>query len=52
MRFIGLDVHRGFCEVAIAGDGKVRSADRIKRASKSLSSSPRVSGPMTRSRSR
>jgi transposase len=30
MRFIGLDVHRDFCEVAIAEDGKVRSAGRIK----------------------
>jgi transposase len=30
MRFIGLDVHRGFCEVAIAEDGKVRAAGRIK----------------------
>src|SRR4051794_31549636 len=29
MRAIGLDVHRDFCEVAIAEHGKVRSAGRI-----------------------
>jgi len=29
MRFIGLDVHRDFCEVAIAEGGRVRSAGRI-----------------------
>ena len=29
MRAIGLDVHRDFCEVAIAEEGKVRSAGRI-----------------------
>src|SRR3954454_13536201 len=29
VRAIGLDVHRDFCEVAIAEDGKVRSAGRI-----------------------
>jgi transposase len=29
VRFIGLDVHRDFCEVAIAEDGWVRSAGRI-----------------------
>jgi transposase len=36
MRFIGLDVHRGFCEVAIAEDGKVRSAGRIKTRKQEL----------------
>jgi len=30
MRFIGLDVHRDFCEVAIAEAGAVRSAGRVK----------------------
>lgn len=30
MRSIGLDVHRDFCEVAIAERGNVRSAGRIK----------------------
>src|SRR5438552_540341 len=29
MRFIGLDVHRDFCEVAIAEGGKVRLAGRV-----------------------
>src|SRR3954449_554621 len=29
VRAIGLDVHRDFCEVAIAEEGKVRSAGRI-----------------------
>jgi transposase len=29
VRDIGLDVHRDFCEVAIAGAGKLRSAERI-----------------------
>ena len=29
MRFIGMDIHRDFCEVAICEDGKVRSAGRI-----------------------
>ena len=29
MRFIGLDVHRDFCEVAIAEGGEVRSAGRV-----------------------
>jgi hypothetical protein len=36
MRFIGLDVHRGFCEVAICEDGKVRSAGRIKTRKQEL----------------
>jgi transposase len=29
MRCIGLDVHQGFCEVAIREDGKTRSAGRV-----------------------
>ena len=29
MRFIGLDVHLDFCEIAICEDGKVRSAGRV-----------------------
>ncbi len=29
MRFIGLDVHRDFCEVAISGGGKARRAGRV-----------------------
>jgi len=30
MRFIGLDVHRDFCEVAIAEGGQVRLAGRVR----------------------
>jgi hypothetical protein len=30
MRFIGLDVHRDFCEVAIAEAGGVRLAGRVQ----------------------
>ena len=30
MRSIGMDVHRDFCEVAIAEDGIVRAAGRIQ----------------------
>jgi transposase len=30
VRAIGLDVHRDFCEVAIAEQGRVRSAGRVK----------------------
>jgi transposase len=30
MRFIGLDVHRDFCEVAIAEGGGVRLAGRVQ----------------------
>jgi transposase len=30
VRYIGLDVHREFCEVAISEDGQVRSAGRIR----------------------
>ena len=30
MRFIGMDVHRDWCEVAIAEGGEVRSASRVK----------------------
>jgi transposase len=29
MRFIGLDVHRDFCEVAVVEHGQVRSGGRI-----------------------
>ena len=36
MRYIGLDIHRDFCEVAIAEDGKVRSAGQIKTTRKEL----------------
>ncbi len=30
MRFIALDVHRDFCEVAMAEDGRVRLAGRVE----------------------
>ena len=30
MRFIALDIHRDFCEVAIAEGGAVRSAPRVR----------------------
>ena len=30
MRYIGLDVHREFCEVAISEEGRVRSAGRVR----------------------
>ena len=30
MRFIALDVHRDFCDVAIAEDGRVRCAGRVE----------------------
>lgn len=36
MRFIGLDVHRDFCEVAIAEDGELRSAGRVETAPEAL----------------
>ena len=36
MRFIGLDVHRDFCEVAIAEEGRLRSAGRVDTRSNTL----------------
>jgi transposase len=30
VRYVGLDVHREFCEVAIAEEGRVRSAGRVR----------------------
>jgi transposase len=36
VRFIGLDVHRDCCEVAIAEDGRVRSAGRIATTTEAL----------------
>ena len=35
-RSIGLDVHRDFCEVAIAEDGSVRSAGRVETTPEAL----------------
>jgi transposase len=36
MRFIGLDVHRDFCEVAIAEGGRVRRARRVETTPEAL----------------
>src|SRR5215210_28354 len=36
MRFIGLDVHRDFCEVAIAEAGKVRLVGRVRTEPEAL----------------
>ena len=36
MRFIALDVHRDFCEVAIAEDGEVRLAGRVRTSPEEL----------------
>jgi transposase len=36
MRFVGLDVHRDFCEVAIVEQGKVRSAGRVATTPQAL----------------
>src|SRR5439155_11708940 len=35
-RAVGLDVHRDFCEVAIAHDGEVRSAGRVETTPEQL----------------
>ena len=37
MRFVGLDVHRDFCEVAVSEGGKARSAGRVKTTPEALS---------------
>jgi len=36
MRFIGLDIHRDFCEVAIAEAGEVRLAGRVQTEPETL----------------
>jgi transposase len=36
MRFIGLDVHRDFCEIAISDGGKARSAGRVATTPQNL----------------
>ncbi len=48
MRAIGLDVHRGFCEVAIVEEGEVRSAGRIETTPASLELFARSLGPEDR----
>src|SRR6202046_642920 len=36
VRFIGLDVHRDFCEIAVSDGGKARSAGRVSTAPEAL----------------
>jgi transposase len=47
-RAIGLDVHRDFCEVAICGAGRVRSAGQIKTSPEELELFARSLGPEDR----
>jgi len=48
VRFIGLDVHRDWCDVAIYEDGKVRSAGRITTAPDQLALFAQSLGPEDR----
>jgi len=50
MRFIALDVHRDFCEVAIADDGEVCLAGRVETKPAALELLRRVSAATIRSR--
>ena len=36
MRFVGLDVHRDFCEIAICEEGRVRSGGRVPTSPEGL----------------
>ena len=36
LRFIGLDVHRDFCEIAICEEGRVRSGGRVATSPEGL----------------
>lgn len=45
MRFIGLDVHRDFCEVAILEDGRVRSAPRVASSAEAIGLFAQSLGP-------
>jgi len=36
VRFIGLDIHRDFCEIAISDGGKARSAGRVNTSLEAL----------------
>lgn len=45
MRFIGLDVHRDFCEVAICEEGRVRSGPRIATSPEPLARFAESLGP-------
>jgi hypothetical protein len=51
-RAIGLDVHRDFCEVAIAQDGEVRSAGRVDTTPEQLELSAQALTRAIGSRSR
>ena len=48
VRFIALDIHRDFCEVAIAAGGAVRSASRVKTDPETLELFAASLGPTTR----
>ncbi len=45
MRFVGLDVHRDFCEVAIVERGQVRSCGRVPTTPESLTLFGQSLGP-------
>jgi transposase len=45
VRFIGLDVHRDFCEVAICEEGRVRSGPRIATSPEPLARFAETLGP-------
>jgi len=45
VRFIGLDVHRDFCEVAICEEGRVRSGPRIPTSPETLARFAQTLGP-------
>jgi len=45
MRAIGLDIHRDFCEVAIAEGGRVRAAGRVGTAPAEIEAFARGLGP-------
>ena len=45
MRAIGLDIHRDFCEVAIAEEGRVRAAGRVGTAPAEIEAFARDLGP-------
>ena len=48
MRAIGLDVHRGFCEVAVVEGGEVRSAGRVDTTPEALELFAQSLGPEDR----
>ena len=52
MRFIALDVHRDFCQVAIKDQGELRSAGRVKTTVAELELFARSLATTTRSRPR